>query len=273
MAVVPRQVNRLGWIPDLPDARDYKLADTLAKKKPKPKPKPPTPTPTPTPQPSTVVDLRPLMPPVVDQGQLGSCTANAIAGAYDYELARQQKPYIYPSRLDIYYDERVIEGTVKTDAGAMIRDGIKVIATQGVFPESAWPYDTTKYRTKPPAKSDATGAYHLATTYYSVATDQGSVQQALNNNYAIIIGFTVYDSFKNINGNGVMLMPDLSKESVLGGHAVVICGNRTIANQPYWIVRNSWGTAWGDNGYFYMPVAYTQAGYGNDFWALEVVSG
>src|SRR5712671_712702 len=117
--ITARKIKKYGYIPDLPDHRDRRLAFLSA----------------PIPLPA-VVDLRPKMPPVYDQGQLGSCTGNAIAAAVQFERKKQgMGPDFAPSRLFIYYNERVIEGTVGTDAGAQIRDGIKAVAALGVCPE------------------------------------------------------------------------------------------------------------------------------------------
>jgi C1A family cysteine protease len=120
-----RKVQRYGWVPDLPDARDHMYAAPQRVLATLP----------------SQVDLRPQCPPVVDQGALGSCTANAIANAHLFNQRKQMAAQSFlPSRLFIYYNERVMEGTVNSDSGAMIRDGIKSIAKQGVCPETQWPY-------------------------------------------------------------------------------------------------------------------------------------
>ena len=124
--------NYNGWIPQKHDPRDFIFKAS----------KPVSGLP-------TKVDLRDKMPPVYDQLQLGSCTANAIAAAYDYQHFVQGNPYISPSRLFIYFNERAVEGTIKQDSGAQIRDGIKVINSQGVCPELNWPYKISKFKTKP----------------------------------------------------------------------------------------------------------------------------
>src|SRR3989440_2703094 len=117
---MPRKVAGYGWIPDLPDQRDHLYAAP-----------PPVVSALP---PSS--DLRPHCPPVYDQGQLGSCTANAIGAAIQFDRMKQNlSPNFVPSRLFIYYNERVMEGTVSTDSGAQIRDGIKSVAKQGACPE------------------------------------------------------------------------------------------------------------------------------------------
>src|SRR2546430_400903 len=120
-----RKKSRYGWVPDLPDHRDHMYsAPTHVLKALPPK-----------------VDLRPNCPPVLNQGQLGSCTANAIANAHRFDQIKLgRKDHFLPSRLFIYYNERAMEGTIDSDAGAMIRDGIKSIAKLGACPETLWPY-------------------------------------------------------------------------------------------------------------------------------------
>ena len=126
-----RKIQGYGWKPQLPDHRDHRYAL-------KDIPLPPS------------VDLRGLMPPVYDQGQLGSCTGNAIAGALHFdELKDAMTDQAAPSRLWIYYQERVIEGTVSQDAGAMLRDGASAVATVGWVDESQWSYDISTFTTPP----------------------------------------------------------------------------------------------------------------------------
>jgi C1A family cysteine protease len=124
-----RKVQRYGWVPDLPDQRDFMYAA-------------PAPYAANTP-PS--IDLSKKCPPPYDQGQLGSCTANAIAGAIEFDQIKANLKEFTPSRLFIYYNERVMEGTVNSDSGAQIRDGIKSVATLGALPETDWPYNIAKF--------------------------------------------------------------------------------------------------------------------------------
>jgi C1A family cysteine protease len=142
-----RRTAGYGWIPDLPDQRDLLYAAP---------PAPPIPLPAQT-------DLRAQCPPVYDQGQLGSCTANAIAGALQFDEAKQgEADTTLLSRLFIYYNERVMEGTVGTDSGAMIRDGIKTVNAVGACPESEWPYDIARFTEKPSDACYADAATHRA---------------------------------------------------------------------------------------------------------------
>src|SRR3954452_17409791 len=128
-----RQVKRYGWVRDLPDQRDHVYAAPAMPRAALP--------------PSA--DLRGQCPPVYDQGQLGSCTANAIGGAFEFDLLAQGLADFVPSRLFIYYNERAIEGSIDSDSGAMIRDGIKSVAKVGVCAETSWKYDITKFTEGP----------------------------------------------------------------------------------------------------------------------------
>ena len=248
---------KYGCIKDVVDDRDFKFSATGLESKT-----------------ATLVDLRPLMPPVYDQGQLGSCTANAIAAAFEFDQMKQKLPHVWrPARLYIYYNERVIEGTVSTDSGAQIRDGIKSVNTQGCCSEDLWNYNIAEFATKPPPACYTEGATHLCTSYESVAQDLNEIKTALASGFPVIIGFTVYTAFESqeVASTGVLNMP-AANESVLGGHAVLVVGYDD--SQQRFIVRNSWGPNWGMAGYFTMPYAYlTNPDLASDFWALNTVEG
>ena len=254
--ILARSIKRYGWVPDLPDARDYMYAAPMATMAKLP----------------TKVDLRSHCPPVYDQGQLGSWTGNAIAGAVQFDREKQKlKPDFVPSRLFIYYGERVIEGTVELDAGAMIRDGIKVVAKQGVPPESDWPYDISKFAQKPPPKAFEDALKDLAVSYSKVSPALSQMKGCSASGFPFVFGFTVYDSFESqdVAKTGVVPMP-ATGESVLGGHAVLAVGYDD--GQQRFIVRNSWGTGWGMHGYFTMPYAYlTDRGLASDFWTIRLI--
>jgi C1A family cysteine protease len=251
-----RKIQRYGWIPDLPDHRDHmyaappKVLAVLPKK----------------------ADLRPKCPPVLDQGELGSCTANAIANAFRFDEMKQKvaKP-LAPSRLFIYYNERSMEGTVQSDSGAQIRDGIKSIAKLGVCPESEWPYDIAKFTRKPPAKAYKDALKHQALSYQRVVQTLGQMKGCLAAGYPFVFGFSVYESFESqaVAKNGVVPMPG-PKEKSLGGHAVLAVGYDDAKQNV--TVMNSWSAKWGDKGYFYLPYAYiNDANLASDFWTVRVV--
>ena len=248
-------IKRYGWIPSLPDHRDFEYTKLVVSKVPVlPK----------------SVDLRPHMPPVYDQGNLGSCTANAIAGVLEYlQIKKGDKSYFLSSRLFIYYEERVLEGTVKSDSGAMIRDGMKVVNKKGAPPASDWAYVISKFKTKPPTKAYTDGLKYTTKVYMTVNQDLISMKTSLANGDPIVIGFTVYDSFESdaVAKTGIVPMP-AKTESVLGGHAVLIVGYDDSTGR--FLVRNSWGTGWGISGYFTIPYGYfTNPSLADDLWVVK----
>ncbi len=253
----PRLFNtvRYGWQRDLPDHRDFLYAAPPAALVSLP----------------TAVDLRPQCPPVYDQGQLGSCTANAIAGAIQFDRRKQKLADFIPSRLFIYYNERVIEHSVNSDSGAQIRDGIKSVSAQGDCPETEWPYVIAKFKTKPPQKCYADAAKYKAISYQRVTPTPGQLKGCLAAGYPFVFGFTVYESFESaqVAKSGHASLPK-SGESVVGGHAVVGVGYDDT--KQWFIVRNSWSDKWGMKGYFTLPYAYlTDANLASDFWTIRVV--
>jgi len=254
---MPSQHGGYGWIRDLPDARDFTYAAPLIRF---PHGLPPS------------VDLRKGCPPVYDQGQLGSCTGNGIAGAIEFDQIKENKKVFAPSRLFIYYNERVMEGTVNQDAGAQVRDGIKSVATIGAPPEKDWPYNIRKFATKPPDKAYADAKLDLVASYARVAQDLTQMQGCLAEGYPFVFGFTVYDSFESapVAKSGIVPMP-APDESVLGGHCVVAVGYDN--SKRFFTIRNSWGTSWGDAGYGYMPYEYLiTPRLASDFWTIRTVT-
>jgi len=251
----PRQIARYGWIPDIPDQRDHLYAAPPAFLAALP--------------PST--DLRAACPAVYDQGQLGSCTANAIGGAIEFDRLLQKLTDFVPSRLFIYYNERVIEGTVNSDSGAQIRDGIKTVASQGVCPEPEWPYDIAKFAQKPSAKTYTDAVTDRAISYQSLVQDLNQMKGCLASGYPFVFGFTVYESFETaaVAKSGHAPMPG-SGERVIGGHAVMAVGYDDASQ--WFLVRNSWGIGWGLAGYFTLPYSYLiQPGLASDLWTIRIV--
>ena len=177
-AAAKKVVRGYGWVPDLPDQRDflYRAIRVVPPVLPH------------------QVDLRPSCSPVENQGNLGSCTANALVGALEFLENKNKKPFADLSRLFVYYNERVIEHTVKTDSGAMLRDGIKTLAKQGVCKEKTWPYIVSKFAVKPAAKCYKEAALHTITSYHRILT-QDEMLECLADGYPFVFGFTVYESF------------------------------------------------------------------------------
>jgi C1A family cysteine protease len=248
---------RYGWLKDIPDQRDRKFSlETLPAVGALP----------------ASVDLAPLCPPVYDQGELGSCTANAIAGALEFDAASQKLPTagVMPSRLFIYWNERSMEGTTASDSGAQIRDGIKSVAQWGDCPESQWPYDPSQFAVQPPQACYDAAVKHLAVTYESLPQQVDQLQAVLASGRPFVFGFTVYSSFESahVAQTGQVPMP-FWFERVVGGHAVLCVGYDDASNT--FKVRNSWGPDWGDKGYCYMPYQYLCSGLASDFWVIRTV--
>lgn len=269
MTTPTRTPGKYGCVPDTPDPRDRprlvtpeELANLPAK-----------------------VDLstEPSMPPVYDQQQIGSCTANGIAAAYEYDLRRQGLADFMPSRLFIYYNERAMEGTVGSDSGAQIRDGIKSIAQQGIVPETEWPYDGDpansdgswpaghRAAVAPPAALYAEATGDEATQYARVTQQADQVKAVLAAGDPVVVGFTVYSSFESeqVAQTGEAPMPGPDEQPV-GGHCVVVVGYDDATQR--FKCRNSWGTGWGQAGYFTLPYAYLADGsLASDFWTVKQV--
>ena len=246
-----------GWVPDIPDHRDFLFAAPVVNLAALP----------------TKVDLRPQCPKeVYDQGQLGSCTANAIAAALEFDQMKQALKTFTASRLFIYYNERVMEGTVKSDSGAQIRDGIKSVGSLGACPETDWAYDITKFAEKPPQPAFKEAPLGKALQYERVPQVLSQMKGCLAAGYPFVFGFTVYESFESdaVAKTGVVPMP-APTEKVLGGHAVVAVGYDDSSQR--FIVRNSWGPGWGMGGYFTIPYAYlTDSNLADDFWTVRLVA-
>ena len=128
---------------------------------------------------------------------MGSCTGNGIAAAIEFDQRKQGSTEFVPSRLFIYYNERVMEGTVNQDSGAQIRDGMKSVATLGAPPETDWPYDIKKFTDQPPQKAYDDAKQDLVSVYSRVAQNLVQMQGCLAEGYPFVFGFTVYDSFES----------------------------------------------------------------------------
>lgn len=202
------------------------------------------------------VDLRPKMPKIFDQGELGSCTANASTAVLEYAEKKQgDKDWDRLSRLEVYYRSRELEGTTGEDAGAELRDSFKVLGKWGAARERFWPYDISKFAVAPPDSLARSDRYHRALEYRSVASSATDMIGCLNEGFPFAFGFDVYESFYGVTPSNPLYNPGPGEQYV-GGHAVVCVGFSLARNA--WIVRNSWSSDWGENGHFYVPVGWMQ---------------
>ena len=250
----PKSKAFFGWTPDTPDHRDMMFS---LPKKMKNLP--------------SKIDLRTNQIAIFSQGSLGSCTANAVATAFIFSLIKQNDPLFIPSRLFIYYNTRLRSGNVSIDSGATLRSTVKSINRVGVCEEKYWPYTIEKFKNNPTESSynDADG--NKAVRYERLTRSLYDFKSCLTSGYPFVCGFAVYESFqsKEVAKTGKMSMPDL-KERSLGGHAVIVMGYDD--DTECFIVKNSWGTKWGDKGYFYMPYDYLlNRNLSDDFWVIQKV--
>ena len=247
-----RKIQHYGWIPDIPDQRDKKYHPGMEKL-------------------ARVdagipysVNLSAKCGPVLDQGNLGSCTANATAGAIEFI-----EPGFLGSRLFMYYNGRALEGTVFEDSGCQLRDVVKQIVKLGVCPESDWTYNINEFAIRPGPHRYIEARKDLLTQYLSIQQDVSHMKACLAAGFPFIFGFTVYESFESdlVASSGLVPMPQ-ADEAVMGGHAVMCFGYDDKTAD--FLCRNSWGPAWGQSGNFEIPYAYlANPDLAADFWTLR----
>lgn len=248
-------VRHFGCIRDKPDSRDHAYAPPAQFLKKRP----------------ASVDLRPQCPPVYDQRPLQSCTANAAAGAVQFERRRLKlKPDFIPSRLFIYYNERKMLGTETKDGGAPLREAIKSLAKQGDCPEDLWPYDPAKVDVAPAARCYQDAVKYKDLRYARLTQDLAHLQACLAAGSPFVFAFGVYASFETPEAQKAD-MPPVPKpgEKLLGNHAVMAVGYEDAGQR--FIARNSYGPKWGQGGYFYLPYAYlADPKLAGDFWTVSL---
>ncbi len=253
--------HTLGWLPDVPDARDvlYRTVFRVARQVPE------------------RVDLREACSPVEDQGELGSCTAQALAGALEFLQLRalpereRRARYRDLSRLFIYYNEREAMGTVREDSGAMLRVGIKTLARLGVCREEAWPYDVSRFARKPFDRCYSEALGHTVTAYQRLES-LAEMKACLSGGIPFVFGFSVYEHVmsRDVERTGVIRLPEAG-ERLTGGHAVMAVGYDEARSCLF--IRNSWGRGWGLKGYGELPFSYlTRRDLSDDFWCVQATA-
>jgi len=216
----------------------------------------------------------PFQIPIYDQLDLGSCTANSGCACYRFESAQLLGNFNFdPSRLFLYYNTRLLEGTENEDSGAYIRDVFKALNKYGLAPEVDFPYHTQDFAKKPTTAAYSDGLKNLVVTYAAVQQVESVIKQTVLTGAAVSFGFNVYSSFMYgswvYNDPAIMPIPKKS-ESLLGGHAVTIIGWDDA--KKAFLIQNSWGTGWGNNGKFWMPYSFvTNNNECDDFWCIQEI--
>jgi len=269
----------MGWLPDYPDFRDYTEEHEAMKEMLTPtgvfKARAKTP---------ASVDLRAWCSPIEDQGNLGACTAHAGVGLAEYYEKRAFGKYLDASRLFLYKVTRNLQHWTG-DTGAFLRNTMGSLVLFGVPPEEYWPYKISDFDKEPPAFCYAFAQNYQAIRYFrhdppGTAADDllERVKTYLAAGQPSMFGFTVYSSIAQADTTGKIPYP-CKGERTEGGHAISAVGyddkmkikntgSGGVETAGAFLIRNSWGTGWGDGGYGWLPYEYVLKGLAEDFWSI-----
>jgi len=239
----------IGWIPDKVDPRDFKYSALLK-------------------APGIFkdeVDLRSVSPAIYSQGATNSCVGNAVGASIDFYYTKLGYPHSDPSRLFIYFNGRDLDGTPYEDIGCTIRNSIKGVVKLGVCSEESWPYIISNVIMRPYQTCYDEAISNKVSSYYRMDYVIDDFKQCLSEGFPFTIGVRVFENFPMSTETGIIPMPS---GKILGGHAMLVVGY--ISSIKMFIVRNSWGPLWGENGYGFIPFEYVlNNGWAGDFWTIR----
>ncbi len=268
---------KFGWLPDYPDIRDYsdsheKIKPILSRLKSR--------TEDGLPQ---KADLRKWCSPVENQGDIGACTAHAVAGIVEYFERKSFDRYTDASRLFLYKVTRNLLH-LKGDTGAYLKATLGALTLFGIPPEEHYPYETSKFDEEPGAFCYAFAQNYQCISYFrhdaaNITREQilYSIKKYIAAGIPAAFGFTVYSSIRQADNKGLIPFP-ARNEKLLGGHAVAAVGyddsivieNNTAgySTTGALLIRNSWGEGWGEDGYGWLPYEYVLKGLAQDWWSI-----
>lgn len=216
------------------------------------------------------VDLREHCAAVEDQGKVGSCTANAAVGAMEYQLRKAGQPAVELSRMFVYFNARRMRGAVDDDTGATIAESMAAFLAYGAPPEAAWPYDPTLLKKTPPQPAYQAALAHVPAEYARIDGFE-NIKAALAQGFPVVFGISLptlcYEEAGATGRMPIMSAHDMDRHPSAGGHAMLIVGYDL--GDGVFLVRNSWGPAWAERGYFRMPFdTFNAASRSVDSWIL-----
>jgi C1A family cysteine protease len=212
-----------------------------------------------------MVDLRSWDTQVEEQGNLGSCTANAVVGMYEMLLKHEKNYELYLSRLFVYYNSRLLEETVSSDSGAYLADVIRAVSHYGICAEVLWPYRVDNFAVKPSEDCYADGLKRTIKDYYKLSK-LSDILDALNHNRLVAIGFEVFENFKELESPYTLALPQ-SNQLAIAGHALFLVGYDL--DKKLLLAKNSFGSNWADHGYCWISFDYAIA-YIVDMWTFDI---
>ena len=205
------------------------------------------------------IDLRDLFPKINNQGKQGACTAFALTSIYEYFFNQKNKKENKLSPAFLYYNARKKGGYADKDCGSAVSYAIETMAENGMCMNDIFPYNEDDYLTVPPQEAYDDGAKRKVKKALNVNIAVDDIKSALSDGYPVALSTTLYESFGS-GYKGFVSMPTKEEQALgelhesHGRHAMVICGYND--ESKYIVVRNSWGTSFGDDGYCYMPYEY-----------------
>lgn len=214
-----------------------------------------------------VIDLREWASPVEEQWRLGSCTAQAVVGAYEL-LLKMHYPdqFVDLSRLFLYYNARKLDGDINEDIGAYISTAIKAIQTYGLCREDLWPYDIHKYKVQPNWRCYHDASKRSVKNVREVLLHD-DILTALDSLHPVVVGVALYDEFNHIDTKSTVLPMPRDPDNAIGSHAMCIVGYDNV--KQLFLLRNSFGNDWAEGGYFWIPYTYADENF-SDMWAFDI---
>lgn len=215
-----------------------------------------------------VLDLRKWAPPVDDQLSVSDCVTDSTTTAQELVEIRNGMPFVKKSRLFLYYNARLQTQDTDKDEGTYIRLAFATLTSLGSCAEATWPYDLNNVFIRPSWSAYQEALPRKIKSFYRIDAVNGTelvtaIKQALQAQHPVVFGMTVDQDYMDTGSDGMVSMPKANRVNT-GGHAQCIVGYDD--NTMRWIVKNSWGTGWGDGGYAYVPYAYLDASDASDFW-------